>query len=264
MKRLTPGDHRLSIVICLLFLFIAASSVVAADTAKPTEPPAKKMPETFLELITAGGPLNIAFISVLSLFSLIGMAVILERFANLREKKLMPPDFVHGLQMLTRREEDNPRPFGELCGRYPSVIATILKAGLLRAGRPVSEVEKAMEDAAARELGALRSRVRPLTVLSAVGPLVGLLGTAIGMILVFRTASQSGLSKAELLAEGIYLKLETTVAGLIVAIPSVIFAAVFNSRTEKLMRRIDEHLMEVIPCFVRMEQGDAERRLSLK
>ena len=99
------------------------------------------------------------------------------------------------------------------------------------------EVEKAMEDAAARELGVLRSRVRPLTVLSSVGPLVGLLGTAVGMILVFRTASEVGPGKAELLAEGIYLKLETTVAGLIVAIPSVLFAAVFNSRSEKLLRR---------------------------
>jgi len=241
----------------LLFLLAWVSVSSAADTAKPAEPPAKKMPETFLELITAGGPLNIAFISVLGLFSLFGLAVILERFVNLREKKLIPPDFIHGLQLLARREEDTPRPFAELCDRYPSVIATILKAGLLRAGRPVLEVEKGMEDAAAREMGALRSRVRPLTVLSAVGPLVGLLGTAVGMIIVFRTASQSGLGKAELLAEGIYLKLETTVAGLIVAIPSVIFAAILNSRTEKLMRRIDEHLMEVIPCFARMEAGDA-------
>ena len=82
------------------------------------------------------------------------------------------------------------------------------------------------------------------------------------MILVFRTASQVGPGKAELLAEGIYLKLETTVAGLLVAIPSVLFAAVFNSRTEKLLRRIDEHLMEVIPCFVRMEHSNAERPLA--
>src|SRR5712691_3399333 len=94
-----------------------------------------------------------------------------------------------------------------------------------------------------------------LTVLSSAAPLVGLLGTAVGMILVFRTASQVGPGKAELLAEGIYLKLETTVAGLIVAIPSVLFAAVLNSRTEKLMRRIESYLMETIPCFIRMEEA---------
>jgi biopolymer transport protein ExbB len=235
-----------------------------APAAKSDAPdaPTRKPPETLLELIVAGGPLNIAFLAVLGLFSLLGLTVILERFVNLTQRKLVPPGFVRELQELVRRQEDNPRPFRELADRYPSVIAKVLKAGLLRAGRPALEVEKAMEDAAARELGALRSRVRPLTVLSSVGPLVGLLGTAVGMILVFRTASQVGPGKAELLAEGIYLKLETTVAGLIVAIPSVLFAALFNSKSEKIVRLVDEHLMETVPCFVRMEQATAERPLA--
>ncbi len=223
--------------------------------------PAKKAPETLLELIVAGGPLNIGFLSVLGLFSLVALTVVLERFANLTAGKLVPAQFVRELQELVRRQEDNPRPFRELAERYPSALANVLKAGLLRAGRPVLEVEKAMEDAAARELAILRARVRPLTVLSSVGPLVGLLGTAVGMILVFRTASEVGPGKAELLAEGIYLKLETTVAGLLVAIPSVLFAALFNARSEKLLRRVDECLMETIPCFVRMENNGAERPL---
>jgi biopolymer transport protein ExbB len=230
------------------------------DQAKVAPPAAKKAPDTLLELIVAGGPLNIAFLSVLGLFSMASLTVILERLVNLRAGKLVPAGFARDLEELVRRKEDSPQPFRDLAKRYPSAIAGVLEAGLLRAGRPVPEVEKAMEDAAARELGVLRSRIRPLTVLSSVGPLVGLLGTAVGMILVFRTASEVGPGKAELLAEGIYLKLETTVAGLIVAIPSVLFAAVFNSRSETLLRRIDKHLMETIPCFARMED-DAEQPL---
>src|SRR5262249_12331763 len=200
--------------------------------------PAKRPPGRLLELIVAGGPLTIAFLSRLGFFSLVALSVVLERLVNLTQNKVIPPDFVRGLQELVRRKEDEPRLFRELAERHPSVAANVLKAGVLRAGRPVAEVEKAMEDTAARELGGLRGKGRPLTVLSAVAPLVGLLGTAVGMILVFRTASQVGSGKAELLAEGIYLKLETTVAGLLVAIPSVLFAALFNSRTEKLMRRL--------------------------
>jgi biopolymer transport protein ExbB len=258
------------------WLLLSASAVPAraavdsrdADEAKapaaskgdaPDPGSERQLPETLLELIVAGGPLNIAFLGILGLFSLVALTVILERLVNLSERKLVPAGFVRELRELVRRQEDNPQFFRELAERYPSVIANILKAGLLRAGRPVPEVEKAMEDAAARELGALRSRVRPLTVLSTVGPLVGLLGTAVGMILVFRTASQVGPDKAELLAEGIYLKLETTVAGLIVAIPCVLFAALFNSRSEKLLRLVDEHLMETIPCFARMEQKAVQR-----
>ncbi len=248
---------------CLLvFLLLCAAPArgQAADEATPpAHAPARRAPQTLLELIVAGGPLNIAFLSVLGVFSLVALSVILERLVHLRQRKLIPPEFVRELHELVLREEDDPQPFRDLAGRHPSLIANVLKAGLLRAGRPVSEVEKGMEDAAARELGALRSRVRPLTVLSSVGPLVGLLGTAVGMILVFRTASEVGPGKAELLAEGIYLKLETTVAGLIVAIPSVLFAALFNGRSEKLMRQVDEHLMEAIPCFARMEQRGADR-----
>jgi biopolymer transport protein ExbB len=256
----------------LLFVSTAPAQAPAGKTADEAAgpapntseaPPARKAPETLLQLIVAGGPLNIGFLSVLGLFSLVALAVILERLVHLTERKLIPPDFVHGLRELIRRQEDSPQPFQALCDRFPSMIATILKAGLLRAGRSVAEVEKAMEDAAARALGDLRSSVRPLTVLSAVGPLVGLLGTAVGMILVFRTASQAGPGKAELLAEGIYLKLEATVAGLIVAIPSVVFAALFNNRNEKLLRRADEVLTEAMPTFMRMEQN-ADRPLALR
>jgi biopolymer transport protein ExbB len=260
---------RLPFLALLLLLIAGALPAAAQDAGKAAEQAAgpsaakagapsatHKAPETLLELIVAGGPLNIGFLAVLGLFSLVALAVILERLANLTERKLIPQGFVRDLQGLVGRQEDSPKPFRELCARHPSPIANILKAGLLRAGRPVPEVEKAMEDAAARELGALRGRVRPLTVLSAVGPLVGLLGTAVGMILVFRTAAGTeGAGKAALLAEGIYLKLETTVSGLIVAIPSVLFAAVFNARSEKLLRRMDEYLMETIPCFVRMEHN---------
>lgn len=234
----------------VVVLLLLSRAPLRADTGETA--PATKMPVTLLELIVAGGPVNIAFLSVLGLFSFVGLSVILERLWNLEPHKLLPPGFVRELQALTARQEGAPEPFHALCRRYPSVAASILKAGLLRAGRPVLEVEKGMEDAAARELGVLRSSVRPLTVLSSAGPLVGLLGTAVGMILVFRTVSQSGLGEAKLLAEGIYLKLETTVAGLIVAIPSLLFAAVFNSRSEKLLRRVDECLMETIPCFIRM------------
>lgn len=276
MTRLLRRSSLLPFLACFLLLGVstpaaAQDSGKAADEAKAASPDkekplasaeGRKAPATLLELIVAGGPLNVGFLLVLGLFSLVALSVILERLVNLTEGKLIPPDFVRGLQELIRRKEDEPRMFRELCERHPSVIAIVLKAGTLRAGRPVAEVEKAMEDTAARELAALRSRVRPLTVLSSAAPLVGLLGTAVGMILVFRTASEVGSGQAKLLAEGIYLKLETTVAGLLVAIPSVLFGAFFNSRTEKLMRRVDEHLMEVMPCFARMEHINSERPLA--
>ena len=140
-----------------------------------------------------------------------------------------------------------------MCEEYTSPIASILKAGVTRAGRPLPEAEKAMEDAAAREMAAMRSRNRALSVVGSVAPLVGLLGTVVGMIFAFRVSSQAGLGKAELLAEGIYMALITTAAGLTIAIPSMLCAAWFNATADKFMRDIDEALLETMPTFTRME-----------
>ena len=115
------------------------------------------------------------------------------------------------------------------------------------------EVEKAMEDAAAREMAAMRSRNRPLSVIGSVAPLVGLLGTVVGMIFAFRVSSLAGLGKAELLAEGIYLALLTTAGGLTIAIPCLLLVAWFNTLVERFMRDIDETLLEVMPGFTRVE-----------
>ena len=111
-----------------------------------------------------------------------------------------------------------------------------------------------MEDAAAREMGALRSKVRPLAVAGSVSPLVGLLGTVVGMIIAFKTASRAGLGKGEMLAQGIYMALVTTAAGLLIAIPSMLCAAYFNGRLEKYFREIDEALMPAFQCFARVEK----------
>src|SRR5690606_17423647 len=135
---------------------------------------------------------------------------------------------------------DDSGPLRDLSRKSSAPIARILRAGLVRVGRPTAEVEKAMEDTAAREVAALRARVRPLNIIGTVAPLVGLLGTVVGMIMAFRTASQAGLGRAEILAEGIYLALLTTAAGLSIAIPSLLFAAYFNIRIDRAMRQTDE------------------------
>src|SRR5689334_7096677 len=123
----------------------AAGRPAALEATGPSQA-GREVPKTLIELVVAGGPLNIAFMTVLGLFSLVGLAVILERLVNLTARKLTPPRFVAELHELAQRKEDNPEPFRELCERYPSAMAEVLKAGLLRAGRPVPEVEKRSEE----------------------------------------------------------------------------------------------------------------------
>jgi biopolymer transport protein ExbB len=209
------------------------------------------------ELIVSSGVFGWVFYSILAVFSISAMAVALGRLFLLRRGRIIPKRLVSGLRTLIQEKRDSVDNLRTLCDASPSPAARILRAGLLRAGRPLPEVEKSMEDAAAREMAELRSRNRPLSVVGSVAPLVGLLGTVVGMIFAFRISSQAGLGKAELLAEGIYLALMTTAAGLTIAIPCLLLFAWFNTRAEKFMREIDEALLETLPGFARMENHDA-------
>ncbi len=194
------------------------------------------------------------FYAAESTLSVMALTITLERLFSLRRRKLMPSRFVRRLRDLIARREDTPENFFTLCEGSESPIANILRGGVLRAGRPLSEVEKALEDGVMRESNAQRGRNRMLSVIAAVAPMVGLLGTVVGMIIAFRVTSQAGTGKAELLAEGIYLALLRTAFGLIIAAPSLFLAYWFNCRLDRHIRCMTETLEETIPSFAAMER----------
>jgi biopolymer transport protein ExbB len=227
----------------------ATNDATEAASSTTTVAARKQPPENLWQMIVAGGPLNLAFMGFLGLISLVAAAVAMERLANLTRRKIAPRQVVRGLEELVDSRERRPEKFQALCEQYPSPLTNIVRAGLARAGRSSPEIEKGLEDAAAREMAELRARVRPLSVAANVAPLVGLLGTVVGMLEAFRVASQAGLGKAELLAEGIYLALETTVAGLLIAIPALLFASFFHSRTERFFREISDCLNSTLPAL---------------
>ena len=209
--------------------------------------------KNLLTMVEDSGASGIAFLGVLGLFSVVAVTVAIERLVNLRREKILPSNLVHGLAMRVSDDETSHDPYRVLYEANPSPMARILRSGLRRSGRPAVEVEKAMEDTMSREMAALRSSARPLSIIGGVAPLVGLLGTVVGMIIAFHTASEQGLGgKAETLAKGIYLALLTTAAGLSIAIPSMLMAAFFKNRMEKYIRETDEHLMEVVPLLTEM------------
>lgn len=231
------------------------AAVAADDTlATPTE---GSDDDSILSLVMDSGLTGLFFMCALGLFSLYGVTVAIERLVNTRQSLIIPDEFIGGIREVVSNNRSKPKDLEPICNQHDVPAARILYAGIDRAGRPMSEVEKAMEDAAARELSELRSKVRPLNVAGSVAPLLGLLGTVVGMIIAFRTASQSGLGKGELLAQGIYMALITTAAGLTIAIPALLSAAFFNGKIERCFRRIDAVLMSTVPIFTRAEKPTA-------
>lgn len=205
--------------------------------------------DSIMSMILSSGATGVLFMGVLGLFSMVGATVAVERAVNMRRSRIIPNEFVHELHELSHGKQPRLEEFRQLCEASTAPISNIIRSALTRCGRPLLEIEKTMEDAAVREMAELRSRIRPLNVVGNICPLVGLLGTVVGMIIAFHTASQAGLGKAELLAKGIYMALLTTAAGLTIAIPALLLAAYFNGRAEKFFRQTDEHLMEALSCF---------------
>ena len=262
--------YRIAVTLsCLVFAAVVPlTSADEAGDAAPgpaaiEAPPDSAADDSILSLVFDSGVIGLLFMGALGLFSLVSVTVAIERLVNTRRECIVSDDFVSGLKQVVDEEKSTPADLKAVCENHKSPAATILLAGVLRTGRPLPEIEKAMEDAAAREMAAFRSRVRPLTVAGSVAPLIGLLGTVVGMIIAFRTASQAGLGKGEMLAQGIYMALVTTAAGLSIAIPSLLCASFFNGRIERFFRVIDEILMTTFPCFARIEARSAIESQSL-
>jgi biopolymer transport protein ExbB len=153
---------------------------------------------------------------------------------TIRRKELMPEglsDQVRDLLWNGRLNEAN-----QICQQNPSLLSFILLNGFAEADDGWSEVEKALEDATAEQSARLFRKIEYLSVIGNIAPMVGLLGTVMGMIFAFqRVASTQGAAGAGDLAEGIYQALVTTVGGLIVAIPSLGAFAIFRNRLDQLV-----------------------------
>jgi biopolymer transport protein ExbB len=172
------------------------------------------------DLILAGGPIMIP----IGLCSVVALAYFVERLAALSRARLAPSSFRGELESALAHEPVGARAAKaalELCERMPRIaIARVMAAGLRRWDASRSDVERAVEEAGSREVGTMTRRLRPLVIITAIAPLLGLLGTVTGMIQAFQVmALQKGIGKPELLAGGIAEALVTTAAGLFVAIP---------------------------------------------
>jgi biopolymer transport protein ExbB len=250
------------VVAVLAVVTVSAAPVLAQGgpddlVAAGPDPAADAEPdESLLTLIVGTGPTGWLFMGVLLVFSFYSVTVAIERGVVIRRIRVLPDEFLGEVRSLSSSPQATVKAFRDLCSNWEVPVARVVEAGLDRCGRPLPEIEKSMEDKAAREIATLRGGIRPLRTIGSVAPLIGLLGTVVGMIVAFRTASQ-GLGRGERMAEGIYLALTTTAAGLTIAIPALLLSAIFTSRVERFFREMAEELVPTILCLARLapEEG---------
>ena len=204
------------------------------------------------QLLVSGGMFMIPIV----MLSLVSAIFIIERAIALRRERVLPDELVSGLGELFDSEEPlDPRKAYQYCQRFPSAAANVVRALLLRVGRPHSEIEHTVAEVSQREAERLHANVRWLILAAAIAPLLGLLGTVWGLIQAFYDSTQlaPGMNKADQLAQGIYVALVTTLSGLIVAIPSAIAAHFFEGRLQALFHRIDELVFHLMPQLEQYE-----------
>ena len=224
---------------------------VPADVEQPSptaSAPADQQivgPRRLTDIVRSGGPLMIP----IGICSFILVVFVFERFISLRKGRVIPGPFTKRFLEQLRDGELNRDAAVTICERNRSPMANVFKAGVLKWGRPAVEVEQAVLDEGERTSNRLRKYLRLINGVATVCPLLGLLGTVLGMIQAFDSIATVGASVTDpkvLIATGISQALLTTAAGMTVAIPALIAYMFFSSRVDKHVMEIDSLGMKVV------------------
>ena len=198
---------------------------------------------SLLQRLLSGGFLMIP----LALCSLVVIALAVERLVALRRGRVIPRPFV---RRFTECVQDGQLSHDEaltICDEFDCPVAEVFHATVKRWGRPTVEIEQAVMDAGERVADGLRKYLRLFSAVSNVAPLLGLLGTVVGMIDAFEAlGTASGDAPPDQLAEGISQALLTTAAGLSVAIPAYLAHVYFSARADRYLVEIDAICQQVV------------------
>lgn len=185
---------------------------------------------TIGEFFAAGGMLMWPILGC----SVVVAGLALERWLSLRQGRVLPRVVVDAVEQVVQgRAEVIAAGISE--AKAPA--ARVLAAGLRRRGFLVADVEKAMEDRLAEETAVMRGNIRGIHLMATVAPLLGLLGTVLGIADAFAAVEQTGIGKVEsteALAAGIKVALYTTIFGLFVAIPATLVGAWLQAKARRL------------------------------
>lgn len=206
------------------------------------------------EVIKAGGWVMLPII----LCSTIALAIVLERFWALRRQRICPGNLVSQIWHWANKDELDAAHIAEL--RASSPLGRVLAAGLMNLNRDRQIMKESIEDTGRHVVVELERYLNTLGTIAAISPLLGLLGTVLGMIKIFTAINVAGLGNQAVLAGGIAEALITTVAGLSVAIPSIMFYRFFRGRVDELVVYMEQQalkMVEILHGERSMEAGSA-------
>jgi biopolymer transport protein ExbB len=210
-----------------------------------------------VDLFQQGGPLMWVILAT----SLIGVFVFLERLYSLQRTRILPRPFVDRIRAMVAKGQTRESQL--LCEENGSSIALMIASALRAYGRGKNrgEIKEAVEEVGNREAAQLDKNVEIVGTVASVSPLLGLLGTVVGMIQVFQrfvSAYESGQATPNVFAQGIWTALLTTAYGLGVAIPMLILYKWLQGRNDRLVVEMEEDAMGIVDLLEDAGRGRPE------
>ncbi len=218
----------------LSLLQINVSSDTVANAAQGLEAIPHEETLTIWQLVTSGGIGGLIIMTTLFILSFLTVYIYIERFLTISKAAKEDPNFMNQIKdYILDGKIDSAK---NLCASNNSPVARMIEKGISRIGKPLTDIATAIENTGKLELYKLEKNLATLATIAGAAPMIGFLGTVIGMILAFHEmAAAGGNIDVEMLAEGIYTAMVTTVAGLVVGIMAYMGYNTLVAKVEKVV-----------------------------
>lgn len=224
----------------MLFSLIQDSTPDAVGTEEPVE---KTL--SIIDLLLTGGTAGIVVIAVLFVLLFVAIYIYFERLFAIKAASKIDSNFMN--QIKDNVSSGNIEAAKILCTQTNSPVARLTAKGISRIGSPLEDINTAIENSGRLEVYKLEKNVSVLATIAGAAPMIGFLGTVIGMVMAFHTlATSSGQAEMGILAEGIYTAMTTTVAGLIVGIIAYMGYNHLVVRTDKVVHSMEANAVDFL------------------
>ena len=200
---------------------------------------------SIVELIKSGGLAGQLIIALLTALLVVALYIYFERLFTIKAASKVDPNFMN--QIKDHVVNGKIEAAKALCVNVNSPVSRLIHKGISRIGRPLADINSAIENAGKLEVYSLEKNVSILATISGAAPMIGFLGTVIGMILsIFEIANSGGQIDIKVLADGLYTAMTTTVAGLVVGIIAYISYNHIVGRTNKVVYQMEANSVEFL------------------
>jgi biopolymer transport protein ExbB len=215
------------------------------ETAIQLDAEAVEKTLSIVELIKSGGVAGQLIIALLTVLLVVALYIYFERLFTIKAASKVDPNFMNQIKNhVVNGKIDAAKA---VCAQVDSPVSRLIDKGISRIGRPLADISSAIENAGKLEVYSLEKNVSILATISGAAPMIGFLGTVIGMILsIFEIANSGGQIDIKLLADGLYTAMTTTVAGLVVGIVAYIAFNHLVGRTNKVVYQMEANSVEFL------------------